>query len=423
MALFHAFQTQCKQMLPNATDFLIGLSGGADSVVLLHLFSRTKQNIRAIYIHHGLSQNADSWADFCEQYCKRLNIPFILQKVVVDSREGIESGARTARYQAFRQHLQPNEILATAHHLDDQAETFLLALKRGSGIKGLSAMQAVSFLQNFTIFRPLLAFSKAELLSYAQQHQLEWIEDESNADSRYDRNFLRNEILPKLNDRWHAFSQMVARSAQHCAEQQRLIEELLTDELADRIGKKNQLDIAGFEQFSQPKQQQLIRLWLEKNNVMMPSQVHLQAVIFELIFAKKDKNPQLKLGDKVIRRYQQTIYITEETPNISAFEIQLEVKTELELPYKLGTIIRYSQEIIYKKNGKTDRLQLPLELADQTLVLRTGQKGKVKLYSKPHREKMKKIWQQYQIPVWERERTPLIFWQEELVACLSSLYR
>ncbi|MDD0825022.1 tRNA lysidine(34) synthetase TilS [Mannheimia sp. AT1] len=418
MALFHAFQMQCKQLLPNTTDFLIGLSGGVDSVVLLHLFARTKQNIRAIYIHHGLSPNADSWADFCEQYCKRLNIPFILQKVVVDSREGIENGARTARYQAFRQHLQPNEVLATAHHLDDQAETFFLALKRGSGIKGLSAMQAVSFLQNFTLFRPLLTFSKAELLSYAQQHQLSWIEDESNADSRYDRNFLRNEILPTLNQRWNGFSQMVARSAQHCAEQQNLIEELLADELADRIGEKNQFSIAGFEQFSQAKQQQLLRLWLEKNGLMMPSQAQLQAVIFELIFAKSDKNPQLKLGDKIIRRYQQAIYITEEIPNIPAFEIQLAVETELELPYQLGNIIRYNHEIICKKDGKTDRLQLPIELADQRLMLRVGQKGKVKLYRKPHREEMKKIWQQYQIPVWERERTPLIFWQEELVACL-----
>lgn len=417
MALFTAFNQQLMR-LKETKNFLVGLSGGVDSVVLLHLFARTKRNIRAIYIHHGLSPNADSWADFCEQYCKRLNIPFILQKVVVDSTEGIENGARTARYQAFQQHLQPNEVLATAHHLDDQAETFFLALKRGSGIKGLSAMQAVSFLQNFTIFRPLLTFSKAELLSYAQQHQLAWIEDESNADSRYDRNFLRNEILPTLNQRWNGFSQMVARSAQHCAEQQSLIEELLADELADRIGKKNQLAIAGFEQFSQAKQQQLLRLWLEKNGLMMPSQAQLQAVIFELIFAKADKNPQLKLRDKIIRRYQQAIYITEEIPNILAFEIQLAVETELELPYQLGNIIRHKHEIICKKNGKTDRLQLPIELADQRLVLRVGQKGKVKLYGKPHREEMKKIWQQYQIPVWERERTPLIFWQEELVACL-----
>ncbi|MWR52261.1 tRNA lysidine(34) synthetase TilS, partial [Escherichia coli] len=135
--------------------------------VLLHLLAELQLNLRAVHIHHGLSPNADSWAAFCEQVCKRLKIPFILQKVTVDRSEGIEAGARTARYQAIGEIIQPNEVLVTAHHLDDQAETFLLALKRGSGIKGLSAMQAVGFWQNFTIFRPLLNVSRAQIEQYA----------------------------------------------------------------------------------------------------------------------------------------------------------------------------------------------------------------------------------------------------------------
>ncbi|AHG74473.1 tRNA(Ile)-lysidine synthase [Mannheimia sp. USDA-ARS-USMARC-1261] len=399
---------------------MIGLSGGVDSVVLLHLFAHTNFNIRAIYIHHGLSPNADSWAEFCEQYCKRLNIPFILQKVTVDSTNGVENGAREARYQAIQQHLKSNEILATAHHLDDQAETFLLALKRGSGIKGLSAMQAVTFLQNFTAFRPLLTFSKAELLAYAKAHQLQWIEDESNTNNRYDRNFLRNKILPLLNQRWQQFSEMVARSAQHCAEQQELIQELLNDELTKSIGEKNQLSIAHFEHFSLLKQQQLIRLWLEKYGVMMPSQVQLQAVISELIFANADKNPHIKIGEKVIRRYQQAIYITDELPEIPAFEIKLGAETELDLPHQLGKMIRHQQEIICKKQGKTDRLLLPEALAQEQISLRIRQQGKVKCYGKPHREEMKKIWQQHNVPVWERNHTLLVFWQDEFVACIKN---
>lgn len=389
-------------------------------MVLLHLFAHTNFNIRAIYIHHGLSPNADSWAEFCEQYCKRLNIPFILQKVTVDSTNGVENGAREARYQAIQQHLKSNEILATAHHLDDQAETFLLALKRGSGIKGLSAMQAVTFLQNFTVFRPLLTFSKAELLAYAKAHQLQWIEDESNANNRYDRNFLRNKILPLLNQRWQQFSEMVARSAQHCAEQQELIQELLNDELTKSIGEKNQLSIAHFEHFSLLKQQQLIRLWLEKYGVMMPSQVQLQAVISELIFANADKNPHIKIGEKVIRRYQQAIYITDERPEIPAFEIKLGAETELDLPHQLGKMTRHQQEIICKKQGKTDRLLLPEALAQEEISLRIRQQGKVKCYGKPHREEMKKIWQQHNVPVWERNHTLLVFWQDEFVACIKN---
>ncbi|TLU76746.1 tRNA lysidine(34) synthetase TilS [Mannheimia varigena] len=420
MPLFQHFQQQCEQRLPNTQDFLVGLSGGVDSVVLLHLFSRTNFNIRAIYIHHGLSPNADSWAAFCEQYCKRLNIPFILQKVTVDAINGVENGAREARYHAIQQQLKSHEILATAHHLDDQAETFFLALKRGSGIKGLSAMQAVTFLQNFIVFRPLLSFSKTEILAYATQHQLVWIEDESNADNRFDRNFLRNEVLPLLNQRWQQFSEMVTRSAQHCAEQQELIKELLNDELVKRIGERNQFSVANFEDFSSLKQQQLVRLWLEKCGVMMPSQAQLQAVISELIFANADKNPQVKIGENVIRRYQQALYITNEIPEIPAFEIKLGSETELDLPYQLGRITRNHQEIICKKNEKTHRLLLPKELAQEPVSLKIGQQGKVKCYGKPHREEMKKIWQQHSVPVWERSHTLLVFWQDEWVACLKS---
>lgn len=420
MTLFNRFQAECKNHLPQQTDFLVGLSGGVDSVVLLHLFSRTALNVRAIYIHHGLSPNANGWAMFCEQYCKRLNIPFILQKVTVDQAKGVECGAREARYHAIQQHLKPNEILATAHHLDDQAETFFLALKRGSGIKGLSAIQAVSFLQNLTIFRPLLTFSKTDILAYAKNKQLEWINDESNTNNHYDRNFLRNEILPLLNQRWTHFSKMVARSAQHCAKQQELIEELLEEELAKRLGEKNQLTIDNFKHFSVLKQQQLIRLWLAKYNIMMPSQAQLQAVISKLIFANQDKNPQVKIGEKVIRRYQQAIYITDEISRIPDFEIILKAECEIDLPYQLGKITRHNQEFIYKKNAKTHRLLLPKELAQEPIYLKIGQQGKVKCYRKPHREEMKKIWQQHNVPVWERNHTLLIFWQDEFVACINN---
>lgn len=418
MSLFNRFQTQCKTHLPQTQNYLIGLSGGVDSVVLLHLFSRTSFKVRAVYIHHGLSPNADSWATFCKQYCKRLNIPFILQKVKVDKSDSIENGARKARYQAIKRHIQTNEVFATAHHLDDQVETFFLALKRGSGIKGLSAMQPLNSLQNLIIFRPLLSFSKADLLTYANQHQLDWIEDESNSDNLFDRNFLRNEIIPKLNDRWQQFSRMVARSAQHCSAQQALIEELLNDELTQRTGNDKQLLIHRFEDFSTTKQQQLIRLWLEKNGVMMPSLAQLQAIISELIFAKQDKNPQIKIGKKIIRRHLQAIYITENIEEISTFEIKLPPETEIELPYRLGMIIRRQQEIICKKNEKNNRLLLPIELSEQTVILKIGQKGKIKPYGKPHHEEMKKIWQKNNVPVWERNRTPLIFWQEQFIACL-----
>lgn len=401
--LAHTLTTQLRQHFPLQHDFLIGLSGGGDSVVLLHLFAQCPNlNLRSVHIHHGLSPNADYWADFCAHLCQQLNIPFELRKVKVEGNQGVEANARSARYQAISQTIRPNEVFVTAHHLDDQVETFFLALKRGSGLQGLSAMHAIGNWQNFAIFRPLLNISKAEILHYAESQNLVWITDESNVDNRFDRNFLRNQILPELNQRFPQFNQMVARSTQHCAEQQSLIEELLNAELIQRIGEQNQFDISGFEQFSALKQQQLIRLWLKRNNVLMPSATQLQAVISELIFAREDSHPEVKIGNVVIRRYLQRIFVFSGRETKFNNHIQI---TETEI-------------IFCKRSGEIQRLQLPIELQHQPLTVKFSVKGKVKLYNKPYREEMKKIWKAYGIPPWERNETPLVFWQDKLVSVL-----
>ncbi len=202
MDLLSDIEKQLKKATAQA--FLIALSGGLDSTVLLSLFAKLRQkrphlpplSVRAIHIHHGLSPNADSWAKHCQDLCDQFQIPLIIERVQVDKTNGIEAGAREARYQAIKKHLQTQEILVTAHHLNDQTETFFLALKRGSGLKGLGAMQQQSVLFGMPILRPLLGFTRTQLENYAQKEKLNWITDESNEDNRYDRNFLRNEILP-----------------------------------------------------------------------------------------------------------------------------------------------------------------------------------------------------------------------------------
>ena len=224
-ALLQHLHQQLVQYQPNRTHFLVALSGGIDSVVLLHLLSQLPLNLRAIHVHHGLSPNADSWADFCEQLCKRLNIPFILQKVSVQGSKGIEDAARYARYQAIQSVRQADETVITAHHQGDQVETFFLALKRGSGVKGLAAMPVVGFWQNMPLLRPLLAIKKNMIQAYAVQHQLEWVEDESNQSEIYDRNFLRNAVLPMLNERWPHFDEMVYRATANLYQQQQLLHE------------------------------------------------------------------------------------------------------------------------------------------------------------------------------------------------------
>ncbi|QGM81725.1 tRNA lysidine(34) synthetase TilS [Otariodibacter oris] len=417
------FQSQLSQYQANQREFLIGLSGGIDSVALLHLFVQARQSLdltlRAIHIHHGLSPNADSWVEFCQQLCQEWNVPLTVCRVKVSGKDGIEAEARKARYQAIQQNIFLNEVLATAHHLDDQAETFFLALKRGSGIKGLSAMQAVSFAHGFTLFRPLLACSKAEITQYAKSQKLSWIEDESNSNTDYDRNFLRQKILPLLNQRWQQFNQMVARASQHCAEQQSLIEELLEEELTRRIDAKRQkISIAGFEQFSIQKQQQLLRLWLEKSGIEMPSTAQLSQIIHQLISADHDKNPQVVLGEYILRRYQQAIFITHSLPDILDFCLSLEPMQKIQLPADLGEVKRTGSEIFYKISEESYHFSLPTSLHNQALTITLSAPSKVKVYGKAHREEMKKIWQQHQVPVWLRSRIPLVFFEEQLVLLL-----
>ena len=315
--------------------------------------------------------------------------------------------------------LQPNEVVVTAHHLDDQAETFFLALKRGAGLKGLSAMHAVSFSQNFAIFRPLLNISKVEILAYANTHQLAWVEDESNQSNAYDRNFLRNALLPQMEKQWAGFSRNVARACQHLASEQRLLNELLAESLAHYIDTEAKtLAIHDFPQFSHEKQAALLRLWLEKSGLLMPTSAQLQQLMEHVVLALEDKNPQLKLGKWIIRRYQQKLFITEELSKIAPFLQQIKQNECITLPYQLGEIQHLSNELIYQKTGKSDRLPIPFDHQNSPLTIQIGFSGKVQEYGKNHQEEIKKIWQKHQIPVWLRDRVPLVFNKNILLGLL-----
>ncbi|MDP8101896.1 tRNA lysidine(34) synthetase TilS [Phocoenobacter atlanticus] len=415
------FQQKLQQLITPSQKLLVALSGGVDSVVLLDLLCKTqdKSTLRAIYIHHGLSKNADDWADFCQQLCDQYGIELVIKKVTVDATKNIENSARAARYQAIREIISSDEMLVTAHHLDDQTETFFLALKRGNGLKGLSAMQEVSYSHHFPLLRPLLAFSKQELTAYAKENRLKWIEDESNFNTDFDRNFLRQEVLPLLNQRWKQFPRMVSRSAKHCENQQLLLEELLNDELhkVANFAKKS-LNVTAFSHFSILKQQQLLRLWLEKCDVIIPSVAQL-AQLTNFIHISADKNPQLKLGKHIIRRYQSQLFITTELVNIPPFSEYLAPNKGIRLPHNLAEITHFGDHLFCKFSQRSDRYLLPQELANQTLEIKLGCVGKVKIRNKPQREEMKKIWQQHQIPTWLRSRTPVVFFEDQFLMVLQ----
>jgi len=428
--LLEQFSQRLQQLAPNQTQFLIGFSGGLDSTALLALFAKLREKqphfqLRAIHIHHGLSSNADAWATHCENLCQQFQIPLLIQRVNVNMANGIEAGARQARYEAIAQHILPQEWLATAHHLQDQTETFFLALKRGSGLQGLSAMQAQSTVYNVPIFRPLLSFNRQQLLNFVQQQGITWIEDESNADNQYDRNFLRNQILPDLRQRWGHFDSAVQRCTQHCYEQQQLLNELLAEEYQKNVDKTDRtFKVQHFADYSAIKQRALLRLWLQECGVAMPSLVQLEHLISDVVFAKPDTQPQFRLENNIVRRYQHKLFLTPIFADISSNNIDAEFDKPMALPDNLGTLRlqktpQKMTALWHDENGNIYKETLALPLEGMKVWIRFGYSGKVKLTPKSMNQDIKKVWQNLNVPPWQRQRIPLIFYDNKLQSAVG----
>lgn len=288
----------------------IGYSGGVDSHVLLHAcatFSELKSKITAVYIHHGLQQEADAWAIHCEKVAANLGVAFLTFRVDAKNKRGEspEEAARNARYEIFKNLLTENDLLLIAQHREDQLETVLLQLFRGSGLKGLAGMPQKMAFGKGELTRPLLNIGKDEINAYALENQLHWIEDPSNQSTIYDRNFLRGEIIPQLKQRWKSLDKTVSRTATHCAEAQNLLSEIgkRERELATVLNDDNTLHIPTFLTYSPEIQRLILREWFEHSGLRMPSQDFLQRIISEVIFAGIDRHPILhKNGVTVLRQ-------------------------------------------------------------------------------------------------------------------------
>ncbi|WP_413701412.1 tRNA lysidine(34) synthetase TilS [Psychromonas sp. KJ10-10] len=293
----------------------IALSGGLDSMVLLHLFSRlTQKNVVAHHIHHGLSPNADHWLNFCQQQSEALQVKFRFNRVVLNdkSRSSLEALARDARYSALQENFTENSYLVTAHHQDDQLETILLALKRGAGLTGLQGIVGKQNLNKGYLIRPLLDFSREQLEQYASLHQLDWIEDESNLDQRFDRNFIRHSITPLLKARWPSIGKTVSRSALHCQTQQAIVDELIEQDFTQCALATLVLSITALQSLSKARRDNVLRLWFKKSGLTYPSTKQLSSIWQDIALAQADATPKLKLQSRILYRYREKLYLIED---------------------------------------------------------------------------------------------------------------
>jgi len=393
----------------------VAFSGGLDSTVLLHALLQLRASrlpdlqLRAIHVNHGLSAFAHSWTAHCQALCQHWQVSFLPLTVSVDaSQGGIEAAARSARYQALAAQLLAGETLLTAQHLNDQCETFMLALKRGSGPAGLSAMAASTQLAGHSWLRPLLSLSRPQLEAYALQHQLQWIDDDSNQDARFDRNFLRLEVLPLLYQRWPHFAAATARSAELCAEQEALLDELLQESLAALTDQQNSLSIDGLQGLSAPRRSALLRRWLANCGAQMPSRQQLQRLWDEVALSRDDAEPRLQLGAFSVRRFRQRLYWLPPMQALGERVIAWSGVEPLSLPDGLGSL-RFV-------TSSAEGLQLRQPRADETVTVRFHASGDVHKVGRDRRRPIKKLWQELNIPPWQRDRIPLIFYNQQLIA-------
>jgi tRNA(Ile)-lysidine synthase len=292
------------QWPPSAAAVCVGYSGGLDSTVLLHLLHEHAQAraLTAVHVHHGLSPNADQWAQSCARTCERLRVPLQVVRVDVDRRSplGIEGEARRLRYDAYA--ARPEPFVALAHHLDDQAETVLLQLLRGTGLKGVAAMPVLRALSpRVTLWRPLLAYRRGELEAHARREGLEWVDDESNRSPAHDRNFLRHDVAPLLDARFPEWRRSLARFATHAASADELLEALATiDGVPAARGETLRLE----RHLAASRRANVLRAYLARNGLAMASEARLAEMARQLYEAREDAVVRLEHDGIVITRHR-----------------------------------------------------------------------------------------------------------------------
>ena len=287
--------------LGDVKRYLVAFSGGIDSYVLLHVLAAHRHqlgdvDLQAVHINHALNINADQWASRCQAMCEKLKVGFV--GIDVDATPGPgespEARARTVRYEAISRLVRPGDCILTAHHQDDQVETLLLQLMRGSGPKGLSAMPEVSTFNDGRIARPLINVRRDAIQTYAVKHQLKWIDDDSNRDIKFDRNFIRHEIIPRLQQRWPSLSQTVSRSARYCAEASEILESTAREAI-EKINPSGDdaLSISALQQYSTVEQRNILRYWFQQRGLNTPSSSQLDQAIEQMLTAAVDATPHL----------------------------------------------------------------------------------------------------------------------------------
>jgi tRNA(Ile)-lysidine synthase len=402
---------------PAAGGWWVAYSGGVDSHALLHALASLRpgmcRRLGAVHVNHGLQAAARDWDDHCRAVCAALDLSYVALQVDAraDAGESREAAARAARYAALRNWLPRGDCLLTAQHQDDQAETLLLQLLRGSGVKGLAAMPRQLPFGSGCLLRPLLDCTHEALVEYAVANRLDWVDDPSNQDVSLDRNFLRHDALPALRRRWPALSATLSRSARHCAEAGCLLEELAREDF-DRLasGSRDSLPVSSLLTLSPPRQRNLLRHWVSERGAKIPSEAVLARICRDVLASRGDAEACVCWGIWELRRYRDRLHLLEQRPERDASEtIEWRPDSVLKLPGGRGVLSAV------RGAGLGVRASSLEGGAVASVRWRRGGE-RCRPAGRRHHHALKKLFQERGIPPWERGRIPLVYNGEELAA-------
>ena len=404
------FASHLPRLTANA-PVLVGFSGGLDSTVLLHLLAQDpaqrQRGLRAVHVHHGMQAAADDWVTHCQRQCEAWQIPLHVAHVHVDSDagNGPEAAARNARHAAFAAHLQAGEWLALAHHLDDQAETFLLRALRGSGVDGLAAMRERRDFAAGQLWRPLLHSPRAALEAHARQHDLHWIEDPSNATDDFDRNFLRNQVLPLLAQRWPHASAALTRSAALVGQADALLQVQDQHVLHDCMDAAGNLSTLALQALPVAQCARVLRLWVRQRGLPALPGNGVARIRADLLNAATDRQAEFRWQHARIVSWNRHLHALQPLPPWPAGWQQVwDGRMPLALPD--GGVLT-----LHGSDG-----------FDAPLRVRQRQGGeRIHLPGRPHSHLLKHLLQEAMIAPWLRPHLPLLCDGEQLLAAADHI--
>jgi tRNA(Ile)-lysidine synthase len=398
---------QLMARLPRTRQYRVGFSGGADSTALLHALYECRAElqapIHAIHFHHGLNAGADDWQQHCREFCLERGIEFTSCNLEIKQVSGTstEEESRNRRYQAIGEILQSGDIYLTAHHADDQAETLFLNLMRGSGMEGLAGIPDLRRLGKGWVARPLLNTGRDELEAYLNRHGIAWLEDPSNKDESFDRNFLRNSLFPQLEKRWPGVGRRLTRSARTARMTATALADFLDTHSGALLSDRYRMPLPPLLQLEPPMRALVLRQWLRRQEIPAISEARLNEFLRQLASSTSSSQPEVKWDGWQLKLFGQLIWLQGNDIPVLQTSVSWTAGLTLELGGSVGCLQLRGNEVSIPGGWQAGSRQ-------------PG--ARIRLHEQGARRKLKDLFRESAIPPWMRASIPVLYWDGEAVA-------